>query len=221
MFAMPPAEEVAEQRAREQECERQLELLRQRARDDEQAAALRRSDSSGSEGELALAAAVTALSVRPGDAYDQPAAALWAALAPDLPPYDQLQWSAPAAQLQRAVLAVGAALAAECAAWPDGELLSAAALLTVAVLARESRSRRAAARALHALLEERATAAQVAVLSGAMLRWLPPARLRLRLSDALRSGGGGGADRAADALSAAALLQLLRAPAQVRVRPTK
>ncbi|KAL0811615.1 hypothetical protein ABMA28_009987 [Loxostege sticticalis] len=57
---MPTAEELASQRAREAECERELQALR--ASDTE--VCLHTADSSGSEGEAALAAAVTALRVK-------------------------------------------------------------------------------------------------------------------------------------------------------------
>ncbi|KAJ8715835.1 hypothetical protein PYW07_010317 [Mythimna separata] len=217
-FAMPSAEELAEQRAREREREQQLEQLRQRARDDERVAALRHSDSSGSEGELALAAAVTALSVRappPVPPARPAAAALWAALAPLLPPPAAAlqQWlSGPAPPLGRAVEALAGSLAAEAGAWPLDEVLCAGALLSVALLAHESRCRRAAARAAHALLDDHATSEQVSALSDVLLAALPAARVRLTLSDALRSGAAAGADCVAAALTGAAMLQLLRAP---------
>ncbi|KAJ8709911.1 hypothetical protein PYW08_009915 [Mythimna loreyi] len=210
-FAMPSAEELAEQRARELERERQLEQLRQRARDDERVAELRHSDSSGSEGEQALAAAVTALSVRAErpPAPRPSAAALWEALLPLLPPHAAALHAWPGAP---AVHALTAALAGAAGAWPLDELLCAAAVLSVALLAHESRCRRAASRAAHALLDDHATSDQVAVLTDMLLTALPSARTRLQLSDALRSGGAAGADCVAAALAGAAALQLLRAP---------
>ncbi|KAL0861191.1 hypothetical protein ABMA27_009672 [Loxostege sticticalis] len=60
LLRMPTAEELASQRAREAECERELQALR--ASDTE--VCLHTADSSGSEGEAALAAAVTALRVK-------------------------------------------------------------------------------------------------------------------------------------------------------------
>lgn len=55
---------------------------------------------------------------------------------------------------------IGATLAAEAGAWAAEDVLGAGALLAVGALARESRSRRRAARSLHALAAG-ATAAQV------------------------------------------------------------
>ncbi|XP_047035808.1 uncharacterized protein LOC124641685 [Helicoverpa zea] len=193
-FTMPSAEELASQRARELECERQLQELRER--DAERPAALRHSDSSGSESEL-LAAAATALSLR---ARPPPAAApaLWAALAPRLPPAAR---RLPARRLPRLAQAL-------CAAPPAEDVLSCAALLLV-VAAAATREAPRAARALHALLDDRATPDQISELVGVVLASFPCPRTRLQLSDALRSGGAGGADRAAAALAGAALLELV------------
>lgn len=71
---MPPADVLASQRAREVECERELQLLRDMHSLEEagpQDALIMRSDSSGSEGEHALAAAVDFLRVQP-DVHSSP-----------------------------------------------------------------------------------------------------------------------------------------------------
>ncbi|XP_068625692.1 uncharacterized protein [Battus philenor] len=63
-FKMPSAEVLASQRAREEECERKLRSLQDPHVDDEQQQAAN-GDSSGSEGESALVAAVDQLCMQP------------------------------------------------------------------------------------------------------------------------------------------------------------
>ncbi|CAH0597562.1 unnamed protein product [Chrysodeixis includens] len=217
-FEMPSADVVASQRAHELACEAELRDMRARAEHDERRLSVSRSPrardrSSSGEDEAALAAAVRALDVLPRAAPPAPHT-LCAALAPHLPSaaaplaarLQSASQDTAAELLLRAVTSVIRTFRGEPGDWEDDDVLSTGAVLAAAVLGRVPRARRA----LHALLDDRATDAQLKKLCGLLAAAFPEARERMQLSDALRSGGGRGADRLAARLAAAALLQLLR-----------
>lgn len=225
---MPSAGEVASQRETERSCERELRLLRAQrgpaegGRGDGPVAPAR-SDSSGSEGEAALAAAVTALRVAPRPETPRAAcgaASFLAALPPLLPsaaagPALALRRALPAdaraarASLRRVVRGATAALAGADgrATWPDADVVGAGCALCAAVLAGAPGARAA----LRRLLDERAAPSAADELARLAADAAPEPRARLRLADAARGGPpGGGAAPFAAHLDRRTLRELLR-----------
>ncbi|CAB3232598.1 unnamed protein product [Arctia plantaginis] len=224
-FSIPSADELASQREREVENERKLKELRERLANDDDVT-LARHDSSSSESDAALAAAVTVMSVdcalaavAAGPPRHAPRAAdLLAALARGLPAAARplLEDSNVALRLPEVVASASALVAADDEPWTDDEVWALGALLAGAALAHDPAPRREALRALHTLLERRATAAQAHALGRMMLDALPAARTRLELSDALRAGGGPTCEALATLALDVALVDSLDPPARGR-----
>ncbi|VVC88184.1 unnamed protein product, partial [Leptidea sinapis] len=90
-FSMPSAEVLASQRARDEECEEELRQLRLQYEKQEATVRLVGCDSSGSESEASLTAAVDALRVTSGSTTPEPdAAQIIAKLANELIEYDTI-----------------------------------------------------------------------------------------------------------------------------------
>ncbi|CAG5017281.1 unnamed protein product [Parnassius apollo] len=219
-FTMPSADIIASQRAREEECERELRLLRElHACNDQKPDIVTQvdtrmihSDSSGSEGEGALAAAVDALRVQPMNNTSLPVTVdlidFISQLIEQLPEYDTqflqdylkvLQQGNPtitqhvtnevlsgieaALQSEQSVWAGGGVVC--CGAWLCGASLRAASAPAASPRAPALRTRRA----LHALLQH-ATDQQVDELGRIMSVTLRTPQLLLELSDAVQGAPG-------------------------------
>ncbi|KAM3958668.1 uncharacterized protein ACR2FA_007307 [Aphomia sociella] len=217
-FVMPPAEVLASERAREEECEREIELLRH---EDERGAGGAGGAGGGgaagegeAEGDAQLAAAVRALRL-PADAAaaPPPAARVLDRLLQHTPPehagllrhYRDVVRHADAATAERVIYhltsCIARALCEARPAWGEADTRGAAAWLCVAcVCACGGRAR--TRRALHRLLDA-AEHKHVESLARLMERALPEWRARAELADAARGAGAAGRALAAHLLRAA------------------
>ncbi|KAJ0170661.1 hypothetical protein K1T71_013433 [Dendrolimus kikuchii] len=217
MFAMPTAEELASQRAREERVER---ALRDGCAGAEGAP---RGDSSESEGEEALAAAVDALLVEPGGSARRRLSArdllaeMMAALPRPHPPFleefhdtvSELQAPAARAMVYELAVSVGELVALEEEPWSEEETTGVGLWLCAALAwSAPPVPRLRVARALRTLLADRCDAAQAHALGAACCAAFADTRTRLALCDAV-AGAVVGADHFADALLGAALADAL------------
>ncbi|CAH1641349.1 unnamed protein product [Spodoptera littoralis] len=210
-YEMPSAEELLELRAKELECQEELQRLRELEEGDEEA-------------HKTLAAELSTL-LRLPQARRPPAAELWAALAPHVPgaptgdEAPMLQAGLLEAQMPQIVQALAAGVKS-AARWSDADMLGSCALLTVAVLMENSPNRRKAVRTLHALLDRYANREQLMAVAYMMVTAFPAASAaRLELIDQVCSGSCSGGDRIAYILNSTAMLDLLGAGARADGAP--
>ncbi|KPJ10038.1 hypothetical protein RR48_03826 [Papilio machaon] len=207
---MPPADVLASQRAREQECERELRLLRELHTPDDDKCPSEEVHSNSSElEELGLVEAEDAptkhVSVNMSNLIAQLLAHLPEGNSQFLKVYlEVLQQDSPAViqYVNKEMLCVIETGLAEACGWVQGAAVCCVTWLCMLCLVGEAGLR--GWRALHALLQH-TTAQQVLEVSHAVCSAVRAPRLLLRLSDALR--GPGGPARLADHLVHYALTQ--------------